>query len=64
MPPVSWFCPWVSNLTDKSEESHGGSHLPQRAFTDGNPAVSVIPASLTLAYVEHFPDRSARFSTA
>lgn len=37
--PVSWFCPWVSNLTDKSEESRGGSHLPSN-FTDGNPAVS------------------------
>lgn len=32
-------CPWVSHLTDKSEESHGDSHLPSD-FTDGNPAVS------------------------
>lgn len=37
--PVSWLCPWASNLTDKSEESHGGSHLPSD-FTDGTPAVS------------------------
>lgn len=37
--PVSRFCPWASNLTDKSEISHGGSHVPSD-FTDGNPAVS------------------------